>query len=98
MIIVLRYNIPTVIYLFKEKMIQSRSAGRFEKRWMAMELVIYVARQFGIEVSNIILSCSERRVQPLFALSCTQCKTFGAPQSENTFKSFFLPSSPTGSY
>ena len=37
-----------------------------------------------IEVSNIILSRSERRVQPLFAPSCTECKTFGAHLSLKT--------------
>ena len=37
-----------------------------------------------IEVSNIILSRSERRVQPLFAPSRTQCKTFGAHLSLKT--------------
>ena len=37
-----------------------------------------------IEVSNIVLSRSERRVQPLFAPSPTQSKTFGAYLSLNT--------------
>ena len=37
-----------------------------------------------VEVSNIILSRSERRVQPLFVPSRTQCKTFGAHLSLKT--------------
>ena len=38
----------------------------------------------SIEVSNIVLSRSERSVQPLFAPSRTQCKTFGAHLSLKT--------------
>ena len=72
---------------------------------MAMELVIYGARQFGIEVSNIVLNLIFRS-EPLRAQRSTIVRSipyskqdvWSAPQSENTFKSFFLPFSPTGSY
>ena len=43
-----------------------------------------VCRVTYIEVSNIVLSRSERSVQPLFAPSCNQRKTFGAHLSLKT--------------
>ena len=69
-----------------------------------MELVIYGAWQFGIEVSNIVLNLIFRS-EPLRAQRSTSVRSipyskqdvWSAPQSENTFKSFFLASSPTGS-
>ena len=45
-------------------------------QWLCIYQLVFIA--YVIEVSNIILSRSERRVQPLFAPSRTQCKTFGA--------------------
>ena len=58
-----------------------------------------------IEVSNIVLNLIFRS-EPLRAQRLTIVRSipyskqdvWSAPQSENTFKSFFLPSSPTGSY
>ena len=57
------------------------------------------------EVSNIVLNLIFRS-EPLRAQRSTIVRSipyskqdvWSAPQSENMFKSFFLPSSPTGSY
>ena len=61
--------------------------------------------QKGIEVSNIVLNLIFRS-EPLRAQRSTIVRSipyskqddWSAPQSENMLKSFFMPSSPTGSY
>ena len=55
-----------------------------------MYVCMYACMYVCIEVSNIILSRSERRAQPLFAPSRTQCKTFGAHLSLKTRLNHFF--------
>ncbi|CAM9338156.1 unnamed protein product [Ascophyllum nodosum] len=73
--------------------------------WLVARNQRVVLQLVLIEVSNIVLNLIFRS-EPLRAQHFTIVRSipyskqdvWSAPQSENMFKSFFLPSSPTGSY
>ena len=91
------YKYATCIFLFK--------FCAFLASTLTVCIHIYVLLSTNIEVSNIALNLICRS-EPLRAQRSTIVRSipyskqdvWSAPQSENKFKSFFLPSSPTGSY